>query len=303
MELGSNLVCGGWVSSFLLFTFRVDSMKTIVKLSAVVLAATLLAGCAGQGPRTNTLLCTTLGALAGGAGASAVGSDGSATAGAAVAGAALGMLLCAGDDSGVEEVVVAAVCADTPPVGALLDAQGCATDDDNDGVVTGVDLCIGTSEGVTVDSVGCALDDDQDAVANYLDLCPATPYGAIVDPDGCPLAGQSILSLTGVNFAFDTAELTADSQDLLGEAVALLEGSDAVISVQVEGHTDSTGDAAYNQGLSEQRAQSVVDYLVSQGIDANSLIAVGMGEAFPVAGNDTKEGRAANRRVDFIVEQ
>ena len=282
-------------------------MNTLGKLSAVILAASLLAGCAGNDQRTNTLLCTTLGAVAGGAGAAAAGSSGGATAGAVVAGAALGMLLCAGDDSGVEEVAVAAaaapVCTDTPPAGALLDEQGCATDGDNDGVVTGVDLCIGTPEGVTVDSVGCALDDDQDAVPNYLDLCPATPYGAIVDPDGCPLVGEKLLTLTGINFAFDSSELTSDSELILSEAVDLLEGTDAVIAVQVEGHTDSTGPEQYNADLSEARAQAVVDYLVSQGVNANSLVAVGMGEAQPVDSNDTAAGRAANRRVDFVVQQ
>jgi len=69
----------------------------------------------------------------------------------------------------------------------------------------------------------------------------------------------------------------------------------------VVGHTDSTGPADYNQGLSERRAQSVVDYLVSRGIDRDQLVASGKGETSPVATNETDDGRARNRRVEMVV--
>ena len=71
--------------------------------------------------------------------------------------------------------------------------------------------------------------------------------------------------------------------------------------VEVAGHTDSTGAEEYNQGLSERRANSVKDYLVSKGVQAQRLQAKGYGESMPVASNDTKEGRAENRRVELIV--
>ena len=65
------------------------------------------------------------------------------------------------------------------------------------------------------------------------------------------------------------------------------------------GHTDSDGDDSYNKDLSQRRAQSVVDYLVGHGVDAANLIAQGFGEEQPVAGNDTAEGKAQNRRVEL----
>jgi OOP family OmpA-OmpF porin len=172
-----------------------------------------------------------------------------------------------------------------------------------DGVYDGIDLCLNTPEGVTVDRVGCPLDSDGDAVPDYKDLCPSTPKGVLTDQDGCPLPGENILSLTGVNFEFDSAKLTSDATAILDDAVALLKGSDEVVQVRVEGHTDSLGSEAYNQTLSQSRAEAVVAYLVSAGVSGDNLIPVGMGEGFPVANNDTEAGRAANRRVDFVVNQ
>ncbi len=74
-----------------------------------------------------------------------------------------------------------------------------------------------------------------------------------------------------------------------------------VTGVKVVGHTDSRGSDAYNQGLSEKRAASVAQFLVSQGIPANIISAFGQGESNPVASNATKEGRQQNRRVDITV--
>jgi OOP family OmpA-OmpF porin len=277
-------------------------MKIFTKLTAVVLAAGLLAGCAGPSKQadTNYLLCAVAGGLVGGV-VSAAAADASAGAGAAV-GAALALILCPTE----EEVVVAdaaPICASVPPAGALLDAQGCAFDSDADGVVDGIDLCANTPAGVKVDRVGCPLDTDKDGVADFEDMCPGTPLGTIVDPAGCPLAGEKILSLTGVNFATNKATLTTEAKDTLEQAVELLKNTDSVIEVRVEGHTDSTGSDAYNMTLSQQRAESVVAYLTSRGVKGSSLIAVGMGETSPVANNDTKAGRNANRRVDFIVNK
>jgi outer membrane protein OmpA-like peptidoglycan-associated protein len=69
----------------------------------------------------------------------------------------------------------------------------------------------------------------------------------------------------------------------------------------VEGHTDSVGSDAYNQRLSEQRAESVRDYLLSQGLKSDILTAKGFGETTPVASNDTAAGRQQNRRVELVV--
>ena len=280
-------------------------MKISIRLTALVLALGLLAGCAGPNQRVDNknLFCAIAGGLATGAVVGAVVDANEATVGGALVGAALAVLLCQDDEETVIAEPVAATCPSEVPAGALTDAQGCAFDTDGDGVVDGIDMCANTPPGVAVDRVGCPFDSDKDGVEDHKDLCPATPLGTIVDRVGCPLPGQNILSLTGVNFDTNKAVLTAASKDILEQAVTLLKQTDAVIEVRVEGHTDSRGSEAYNMTLSQKRAEAVVAYLVSQGVNSSSLIPVGMGETSPVASNDTEAGRAANRRVDFVVSQ
>ena len=280
-------------------------MKISVKLTAMILALGLLAGCAGPNQRVNNnnLFCAIAGGLAAGTVTGAVADGGEAVVGGALVGAALALLLCQDDEETVTAEPVATTCPSDVPAGALIDAQGCAFDTDGDGVVDGIDMCANTPAGVSVDRVGCPFDTDRDGVEDHNDLCPATPLGTIVDAVGCPLPGQNILSLTGVNFDTNKAVLTPASQDILEQAVTLLKQTDAVIEVRVEGHTDSRGSEAYNMTLSQKRAEAVVDYLVSRGVSSTSLIPVGMGETSPVASNDTAAGRAANRRVDFVVSQ
>ncbi|MBT3504475.1 MAG: OmpA family protein, partial [Piscirickettsiaceae bacterium] len=96
----------------------------------------------------------------------------------------------------------------------------------------------------------------------------------------------------------------AHAKSKLDTAINRLADATGVVNVSVEGHTDSRGAAAYNQTLSLHRAEAAIHYLVNHGgIDASKLMAVGMGEGSPVASNDTSEGRAMNRRVDFVVSQ
>jgi outer membrane protein OmpA-like peptidoglycan-associated protein len=73
------------------------------------------------------------------------------------------------------------------------------------------------------------------------------------------------------------------------------------LKLGIEGNTDSVGGDAYNQGLSERRAESVRSYLTEQGIPASSMTAVGFGKTQPIASNDTAEGRQQNRRVELVV--
>jgi OOP family OmpA-OmpF porin len=270
-------------------------MKNIMKLAVVLLMGAVLSGCASQqsagGNGSNPLLCAVLGGLVGGAGAAAMDGEDGATAGAAIAGAALGVMLC----SKGEEVAA----AEPEPM------EPVDTDFDRDGVPNDQDLCPGTPLGTEVDENGCKIDgdDDNDGVANSADYCPDTPAGVAVDANGCPEQGEVLMSLTGVNFATDSAALTSTAKSILDGAVAALQGSEGYVDVRVEGHTDSRGSEAYNLGLSQRRAESVVAYLVSQGVDGSRLHPVGMGEGHPVADNGTSAGRAANRRVDFIVGQ
>jgi outer membrane protein OmpA-like peptidoglycan-associated protein len=106
--------------------------------------------------------------------------------------------------------------------------------------------------------------------------------------------------LRGVTFAFDSADLTADSQIILEAAIEALSESPGA-RIEVGGHTDSTGPEGYNQGLSERRAQAVADYLSKGGLEASKLDVRGYGETQPVAGNDTRDGRSQNRRVSLNV--
>ena len=107
--------------------------------------------------------------------------------------------------------------------------------------------------------------------------------------------------LRGVTFGFDQAELDDAGKGILDAAVnALQDSPDA--EVVVAGHTDAVGSDAYNMTLSQRRATTVRDYLVTQGIDASRLEVRAFGESQPVADNDTAEGRAQNRRVELEVE-
>ena len=138
-------------------------------------------------------------------------------------------------------------------------------------------------------------DGDRDGVCDTDDVCPDTAAGASVDTIGCNCAYA--LSL---QFAFDSAELTASDTAQLDQIVPVLKNPRAgSMRGTVSGHTDSRGSDAYNQKLSERRAQSVMAYLGSQGVDISSnFTARGYGESQPVASNDTDEGRARNRRVE-----
>jgi outer membrane protein OmpA-like peptidoglycan-associated protein len=115
-----------------------------------------------------------------------------------------------------------------------------------------------------------------------------------------------VIRLRGVNFDFDRAEVRSDAAVILDEAATLL--SDALRecpsrSVSVEGYTDATGADAYNLILSERRANAVLDYLADKGVDASRLSAKGFGESSPIAPNDTRDGRALNRRVELRLVQ
>ncbi len=169
-------------------------------------------------------------------------------------------------------------------------------DEDGDGVSDADDACPRTLIGVPVDSSGCANDNDGDGVPDYLDKCPETPLGSVVDTDGCKII---ILSLQGVNFATDSSTLNSSAKSILDGVVGKMSAHPSS-HFTIEGHTDSRSTDDYNLALSERRANAVKSYLVSKGVDASSLSAVGKGESQPVASNDTKEGRAANRRVDIL---
>jgi outer membrane protein OmpA-like peptidoglycan-associated protein len=167
-------------------------------------------------------------------------------------------------------------------------------DSDGDGVIDENDDCWNTPAGVTVKSNGCGIDSDGDGVPDHLDQCAETPLGTVVYTDGCPMV---IARLEGIHFAFDSAKLTSEAKSILDNASA-----SSAAHITVEGHTDSTGSDSYNYDLSQRRAQSVVDYLGSNGVSTSRMDAVGKGASSPIASNDTSDGRARNRRVEVIAK-
>ena len=146
-------------------------------------------------------------------------------------------------------------------------------------------------------------DEDGDGVTDDIDQCPGTPAGTRVDHLGCPLPVAQVASIKLlVNFAFDSDKVEEKYFSDLSELADFLKRFDD-LDVDIEGHTDSSGPENYNQQLSQRRAQAVVELLANQyGIDRSRLEARGYGESQPVASNDTKEGRAANRRVMATLE-
>ncbi|MGZ8136822.1 MAG: OmpA family protein [Methylococcaceae bacterium] len=144
--------------------------------------------------------------------------------------------------------------------------------------------------------VDCStLDDDVDGVNNCLDKCPGTMSGSKVDFEGCPVS----LELKGVNFKYDSAELTIEAMAILDTVAQNLIAYPEKDDLEVRGHTSSEGSDSYNMKLSQRRSQSVVDYLSMKGV-SNRLTARGYGENQPIADNTTEEGRSQNRRVELI---
>jgi len=139
------------------------------------------------------------------------------------------------------------------------------------------------------------LDSDADGVNDCEDRCPGTMSGTKVDPQGCPIS----LELKGVNFKYNSAELTFEAMGILDAVATNLINYPQKDDIEVRGHTSSEGTDAYNMKLSQRRSQSVVDYLTSKGV-TNRLYARGYGETQPIADNSTEEGRSQNRRVELI---
>jgi len=164
-------------------------------------------------------------------------------------------------------------------------------DSDGDGVVDSKDKCPGTPAGRKVNADGCEIDSDGDGLVDGVDQCP-TVYAKTAN--GCPPP----LVLEGVEFDFDKATLRPEAAAILDKTAASLEHW-ANANIEVAGHTDSIGSDEYNMKLSQQRAETVRDYLISKGIAADRLTAKGYGETNPVADNATEEGRFKNRRVEL----
>lgn len=114
---------------------------------------------------------------------------------------------------------------------------------------------------------------------------------------------EKIMIIQKIHFEFDRWVIRPISFPILNDVAEVLNRNPQLSQVRVEGHTDSLGSDAYNLKLSQRRANSVRDYLVKKGIDANRLVTEGYGESRPIADNNTTIGRAKNRRTEFTVIQ
>jgi len=167
------------------------------------------------------------------------------------------------------------------------------------------DKCPNTAVGTPVDADGCpvARASDGDGVPDSRDTCPPTLRGARVDPLGCvlyDLPGVAVSRVVALTFRVlrGVQRLTTQAQAEL-DKVAIAMKLTANSRWEIGGYTGSAGFAARNQRLSQQRADAVMTYLVSKGVPAASLTAVGYGEEHPIASNRTAAGRRQNLRVEL----
>lgn len=140
--------------------------------------------------------------------------------------------------------------------------------------------------------------DEQSEIDNSLTASQAAMDDLGDNPD--PRDVARALSLQVVNFEVDKAVIPDANKPLLDNAVALMEQVPNM-KLMIIGHTDKTADADYNMKLSQERAESMKEYLVAQGADPSKLMTKGMGETDPIADNSTEQGRFRNRRIEFMV--
>jgi OOP family OmpA-OmpF porin len=221
--------------------------------------------------------------------------------------------------------------------GEVVDGRIPDADTDGDSVADRLDLCPDTPRGAKVDDYGCPWDSDGDGVPDGLDQCPSTPAGSSVDADGCdamqrgargqtggpapesravtpaptqmpPTSGPHTefekkllangeIRLENVYFETGSAVLLPESETTLSEAGHTLEHFSA-LKIEVQGHTDSRGSSAYNQRLSQARAESVRSYLLQHFmLKPDKLVAKGYGESRLEVKEKNDEDRQRNRRV------
>ena len=200
--------------------------------------------------------------------------------------------------------VVETVPPPPPPTPIPVPDPAIDLDSDNDGVLDSVDECP-TVAGLP-ELKGCPDPDrDGDTVVDRLDNCPDEPGPP--ENQGCKAKqlvkiGQGKLEILDiVYFALDKAVIQKRSFELLDEVARVLGAHPEITKIRVEGHTDSQGNDAYNKKLSQRRADAVMAYLIKKGVAVDRLEAHGFGEEVPKDTNATKEGRAANRRVEFTI--
>ena len=190
-----------------------------------------------------------------------------------------------------------------------LDVDGCPEpDNDLDGLLDAVDRCPSDPEDPDgyEDEDGCPdPDNDKDSVPDVKDQCPNEIGSTTQEPLGCP--GNRLAVVTDcevkitqqIHFETNKDKIRPESYPVL-DAVADVLGKNPKITLEVQGHTDNKGAAAYNKDLSNRRALSVMKYLITHGVTSARLTASGYGMERPLVDNSSTANRTLNRRVQFV---
>lgn len=208
--------------------------------------------------------------------------------------------------------ILLAGCASQSPYGGQN--NGGQTQRSKTGVGTGIGAVVGAAAGA-LSGDGSTSRRDRALIGAAVGAAAGAGVGAYMDRQENQLreglqgsrievdrrGDDIVLNMpSSVTFGFDSAQLTGQAQSALNEVSNVLRQYTDT-RVNIAGHTDSTGDANYNQQLSERRAQSVGNYLGQSGVSSSRLNPVGYGESQPVASNNSDAGRAQNRRVEITL--
>ncbi len=199
---------------------------------------------------------------------------------------------------------------DPEDIDKYFDNDGCPDlDNDADTILDTSDKCPLEPEDPDgfEDDDGCPdPDNDQDKSLDVDDQCPNEPGPPDGDPKGCPkkpalavITDCEVKITEQIHFEYNKATIRPDSFPVL-DAVGEILKKTPKVKLEIQGHTDNRGTAAYNKGLSDRRAASVLKYLVDHGIAADRLTSHGYGFERPMVPNDTDINRALNRRVQFV---
>jgi outer membrane protein OmpA-like peptidoglycan-associated protein len=170
------------------------------------------------------------------------------------------------------------------------------SDSDNDELMDGAEVKTHKTNPLNPDTDAGSVFDGIEVARGTDPLNPADDVPEVKKEE--PIKVGQVITLEGINFATNSAEISSLAEDKLERALnALREYPD--LEVEISGHTDNTGGRAHNMRLSERRAESVKDWFVSKGIDASRITTTGYGPDQPIDTNDTEEGRFKNRRIDF----
>jgi OOP family OmpA-OmpF porin len=144
---------------------------------------------------------------------------------------------------------------------------------------------------------------DANAIAVTGPQAPPPPPPPEAAPKRVEVTADQIVIKEKIQFDFNQATIKPESNSLLDEITGVIKDNPRLKKISIEGHTDSDGSDAYNQKLSQGRAEAVLHYLVDHGIETGRLTARGFGEQKPIASNDTPDGKEKNRRVEFLITE